>query len=56
MGLLNQVCAVFTQTWTEALGSAQCQFHVCGIERSKQGTLLSLAGNLPASSTEKVNT
>lgn len=52
--LIKCVCAVFTQPWTEALGSAQRQFHVCGIERSKQGTLLSLAGNLSASSTEKV--
>lgn len=49
------VCAVFTPSWTEALGSAQCQFSLRGIERPKQGTFLSLAGNLPASSTEKVH-
>lgn len=48
------VCAVFTPSWTEALGSAQCQFSLRGIERPKQGTFLSLAGNLSASSTEKV--
>lgn len=48
------VCAVFTQSWTEALRSAQCQFSLRGIERPKQGTFHSLAGNLSASSTEKV--
>ncbi len=54
MGLLMFVCAVFTQSWTEALRSAQCQFSLRGIERPKQGTFHSLAGNLSASSTEKV--
>lgn len=49
------VCVVFTQSWTEALGPAQCQLHVCRIERPKQGTLLCLAGDLSASSTEKVH-
>lgn len=54
MSLLMFVCAVFTQAWTEALRSAQCQFRLCGIERPKQRTFHSLAGNLSASSIEKV--